>query len=286
MPTPVVSVVIPTRNRADYLDVALASLAVQDLDAPTELVVVDDGSADGTPAVARRRDVQCISLEAPSGANAARNAGIRATTAPLIAFLDDDVCAPAGWLRSLVHGAQRHPDAEAFGGPIRACFEGPTPSSCGREKPPITTLDLGPQDTEAEMVWSANLAIRRSAFERIGLFDETVRDHGEEEDWLFALRGAGGTIVYLAAASVDHRRTGDDARLPALARAAYRRGRAARVTDQRRGVAPGLLHELRILAGCAWHTVHFACPQGAIMGAHSAGRVAVTVRRARRPRIT
>ena len=286
MPTPVVSVVIPTRNRADYLDVALASLAEQDLDAPSEVVVVDDGSADTTPAVAARRGVRCLRLEVPSGANAARNAGIRATTAPLIAFLDDDVSAPAGWLRSLVDGAQRHPDAEAFGGPIRARFEGPTPSSCGREKPPITTLDLGPQDTEAEMVWSANLAIRRGAFVRIGHFDETVRDHGEEEDWLFSLRDAGGTIVYLAEAGVDHRRTAADARLPALARAAYRRGRAARVTDQRRGVAPGLLRELRILAGCAWHTVHYACPQGAIMGAHSAGRVAVTVRRGHRRGIT
>ena len=83
---------------------------------------------------------------------------------------------------------ERHPDADAFGGPIRARLEGRTPSACGREDPPITSLDLGPEDTEADMVWGANMAIRRSAFERMGPFDEAVAGHGDEEDWLRALR--------------------------------------------------------------------------------------------------
>ncbi len=210
---------------------------------------------------------------AARGLNAARNTGVRMSAAPLIAFLDDDVDVPAGWLRALADGADRHPDADAFGGPIRARLEGRTPSACGREDPPITALDLGPDDTEADMVWGANMAIRRSTFERMGPFDESVSGHGDEEDWLQALKAAGGRIVYLAGAGVDHRRAPGDARLPALARAAYHRGRAARVTDQRRGTAPGLLREVRVLAGCAWHIVHYACPQGAIMGAHSAGRI-------------
>ena len=286
MPTPTVSVVIPTRNRAEYLEIALASLARQELDAPHELLVVDDFSADSTPAVVARSGIRCIRHEHPWGLNAARNTGVRATAAPLIAFLDDDVYAPPGWLRALVEGAERHPGGEAFGGPIRARFEGRTPSSCGREKPPITTLDLGKEDADADMVWGANLAIRRRAFNRIGMFDETVSAHGDEEDWLLALRAGGGRIVYLAAAGVDHRRGGADARLPALARAAYRRGRAARVTDQRRGTAPGLVRELRTLAGCAWHTVHFACPQGVIMGAQSAGRLAEALRRDHRDGIS
>ena len=51
MNPPAVSVVIPTRNRADYLRIALASLARQQLDAPHELIVVDDGSTDSTSAV-------------------------------------------------------------------------------------------------------------------------------------------------------------------------------------------------------------------------------------------
>jgi len=84
--------------------------------------------------------------------------------------------------------------------------------------------------------------------------------------------------VYLAGAGLDHRRSPGDSGLAALSRAAYHRGRGARSTDRRRGTAPGLKHELRVLAGCGWHTVRRACPQGLIMGAHSAGRVVETLR--------
>lgn len=257
---------------------ALASLARQHPLVPHELLVVDDASTDRTGAVIERSGATGLRQEQPHGLNAARNAGVTATSAPLIAFLDDDVYLPPGWMSAVAEGARRHSGAEAFGGPIRARLEGRTPSSCGREKPPITTLDLGARDVEAEMVWGANMAIRRTAFNRIGPFDEGVADHGDEEDWLRALRAAGGRIVYLAEAGVDHRRVGEDARLRALARAAYRRGRAARATDQRRGDAPSVMSELRVLGGCAWHTLRFACPQGAISGAHTAGRVAEAIR--------
>jgi GT2 family glycosyltransferase len=273
MDAPAVSVVIPTRNRAEYLAVALASLARQELETPYEVLIVDDGSTDGTSEVLRRAGVRCVRADPRRGLNAARNTGVRMTAAPLIAFLDDDVEVAPGWLRALVAGAERHPEADAFGGPIRARLEGRTPSSCGREDPPITALDLGPADAEADMVWGANMAIRRGAFDRMGPFDEAVAGHGDEEDWLQALRAAGGKIVYLAGAGVDHRRAGPDARLLALTRAAYHRGQAARVTDERRGTAPALLREVRMLAGCTWHIVHYRCPQGAIMGAHSAGRI-------------
>lgn len=277
MAVPAFSVVIPTRNRAAYLAVALASLARQEFDRSFEVLVVDDGSSDATEEVVRSARVRYVRQAPSRGLNAARNIGVRMTAAPLTAFIDDDVEVGAGWLRALADGADRHPEADAFGGPIRARLEGRPPSSCGREPPPITALDLGLEDTDADMVWGANMAIRRSAFERMGPFDEAIAGHGDEEDWLLALRGAGGKIVYLAGAGVDHRRAGAEARLVPLARAAYHRGRAARVTDQRRGTAPGLLREVRVLAGCAWHIVHYACPQGAIMGAHSAGRITEAV---------
>src|SRR5436190_2059388 len=85
---------------------------------------------------------------------------------------------------------------------------------------------------------------------------------------------AGGRVRYVAAAGLDHRRAGSDARLPGLARAAYRRGRTARRYDERRGDVQPPTHELRALAGCAWHTVRRRCANGVVMGAHAAGRVA------------
>ena len=209
----------------------------------------------------------------------ARNTGVREARADLVAFLDDDVFVPPGWLDALVEGAARYPDAEAFGGPIRPRLEGNPPRGCGREDPPITALDLGDEDMETEMVWGANFAVRRSAVERIGPFDETRdRLHGDEEDWLLRLRAAGGRIMYLAGAGLDHRRDAEDSTLRALSRVAFERGRAARETDLRRGTAPGLARELRVLVGCGWHTLRRACPQGVVMGANSAGRVVETLR--------
>jgi GT2 family glycosyltransferase len=280
MVPPVVSVVVPTRGRAAYLEVTLDSLLAQRAEAEHEIVVVDDGSADATAAViAARPGVRYVAHGEPRGLNTARNSGLREAEAELIAFVDDDVFVPPGWVDALVEGAARHPGAEAFGGPIRARFEGRTPRGCGREEPPITTLDLGSEDREAPVAWGANFAVRRSAVDRIGPFDERiVRPHGDEEEWLERLRAANGTIVYLAGAGLDHRRTAEDAKLGPLARAAYARGRAARASDLRRSRAPSLGSELRVLGGCVWHTARRGCPQGVIMGAHSAGRLVEALR--------
>jgi glycosyltransferase involved in cell wall biosynthesis len=275
---PAASVVVPTRDRAGYLEVALASLADQDLDEPYEVLVVDDASRDATRDVARRAGVGYVPQDEPRGPNAGRNLGVRRAGADLVVLVDDDVRAPRGWLRALVEGAARHPDADVLGGPIHARLEGPAPGGCGREAPPITTLDLGPEDREAELVWSANMALRPSALERAGPFDEGFSTGGDEEEWLRRLRDHGGRVVYVAGAGLEHRRVGDDARLRALMRSQYRRGRNVRAYDARRGTAPALGRELRVLAGCGWHALRRGCPQGLVAGAHSAGRIVEAVR--------
>src|SRR3954447_8284322 len=288
MDPPAVSVVLPTRGRAAYLEVAVESLRSQDSTAPYDLLVVDDGTTDGTRELLERLDVPALRLEPARGLNAARNAGAENTRGELIAFVDDDVQVPPGWLRALVEGAEKHPDADAFGGPIRPRFEGPMPKGCGLHDPPLTTLDLGPEDRESDLVWGANMAIRRSAFERVGRFDEEIAGGGDEEDWLqrpraggggVLRRAGGGSVMSLAAAGLDHRRPGDDARLRSLMRGAYTRGRAVRKWDARRGRAPRLGQELRVLAGCGWHTVRRGCTQGLVLGAHSLGRTVEAVRR-------
>lgn len=278
MPDPAVSVVVPTRNRAGYLTVTLESLAGQSTDAPYETIVVDDGSSDDTASLAERAGARVVRHESARGPNAGRNSGIEASRAPLIALIDDDVRIPPGWVAAMAAGAERHGWAEAIGGPIRASLEGPAPHGCGRESAPITTLDLGPEDRETDFVWSANMAVRRAAFERIGGFDEDVPIYGDEEEWLLRLHASGGRVAYVADAWLEHRRAGDDARLRALARAEYRRGRAARRNDRRKGTELTLAMELRHLAGAGWHTARRRCPQGLIMGAHSTGRILEALR--------
>lgn len=279
MAPPNLTVVVPTSGRPSYLAVALRSLSDQNTRASYEVLVVDDGDLWSTAALADRLGARVVRHGERRGLNAARNTGLRASEAPLVAFVDDDVLAPPGYVEALVAGERRWPDAEAFGGAIRARLEGGALRGCGDDDPPITALDLGASDREVEVVWGANFAVRRSAIARVGDFDESIDwAHGDEEEWLERLRGQGGKVVYLPAAGVEHRREPSDSTLRGLSRAAWVRGRGARRSDSRRGVAPGLDREARVLAGCLWHAGRRRCPNGIVMGAHSAGRLLEALR--------
>ena len=165
------------------------------------------------------------------------------------------------------------PDRDVFGGPIRARLEGGGPRACGREPAPITTLDHGPADRDVELVWSANMAIRRRALARVGPFDETIHGRGEEEDWQRRYAALGGRVRYLASAGLEHRRTREDATVRRLTGSAYRLGRTARRYDARKDQAPALTAEARTLAGCLWHAARRRCGYGIVLGGHAAGRL-------------
>lgn len=268
------AVIVPTAGRPGYLDVALGSLAPQAAAAGAELIVVDDGPSDATRATAERHGARYIAHDRGRGLNAARNTAVAATGAPLLCFVDDDVRAKPGWLDALLRGAaEAGDDVLVFTGPIRAVFEGVRRRTCGRELPPVTHLDLGSADTDAEYAWGANLTLRREAIVRAGPFDETLGLYGDEQEWQDRVRAAGGHVRYLAGAALEHRRAGADATPAALRRAARARGRASRRYDVLRGRAPSLTSELRVLAGCIWHGPRRRCANGPVMAAHSLGRV-------------
>lgn len=271
------SIVIPTRARLSYLEVALQSIAAQAALAGAEVLVIDDaGPSRSARALAERFGARYEPHDRPRGLNVARNTGVERSSGELVAFVDDDVRASLGWLAALLGAADAHGGVDVFTGPIRPSFEGRRWRSCGRESPPITSLDLGPQDTDARYAWGANMAIRRTALERVGGFDESLKDGGDEQEWQDRLRaasGGSGRVLYVAAAAVEHRRVGRDAGLSALSRTAEARGRAARHFDARQGRAPTLARESLTLAACAGHVVRRRCPAGVTMVAHSAGRL-------------
>ncbi len=282
------SIIIPTRKRPAYLEVALASAAPQAQAAGAEIIVVDDGSLPANATIARRAGARYVALGEPRGLNAARNAGIAAAEGELLAFIDDDVECHPGWLEGLLAAAHAHPDVDVFTGPIVARFEGRAARrhTCGREGAPITHTDSGGGEREVSRAWGANMAIRRSALDAVGRFDPQRRCWGgDEEEWQQRLAAAGGRIRYVGAAALDHRRAARDARPLALMRVAHARGREAREFDEHEHRAPSLPRELRVLAGCVWHTVRRRCANGPVMVAHSAGRISRALEaRADRPR--
>jgi GT2 family glycosyltransferase len=280
------SIVIPTRARPDYLKVALASIAPQAARADAEVIVVDDAgpTSDGRR-LAERFGARYEPHPRPLGLNAARNTGVERSRGELIVFVDDDVEVYDGWLAAFLHGSREHPSADVFTGPVIPRLEGRPPRSCGREGPPVTSLALGPEDREARYAWGANMAIRRRAFERAGPFDTSLSDGGDEQEWQDRLRAAAtdGRVLYLAKAALHHRRDAADARLRALCRTAFVRGRAARRFDARRAEAPSLARELLTLGGCLAHVLRRRCPAGLTMVAHSGGRVWEALRSLRPP---
>ncbi len=258
---PPASIVVPTRARPDYLRVALASIAPQASAAGAEVVVVDDaGASEQARRLANRFGARYEAHpRASSGLNVARNTGVARTEGELVVFVDDDVEIGEGWLAALLRAAHEHPQVDVFTGPIRPRLEGTPPRSCGREQAPITSLELGPDDTWTRFAWGANMTIRRAALDRLGPFDVSLEHGGDEQEWQerLAHETPSAGVLYVAAAahgpspSAGGRACVLSAGQPT--RAGARPGAALTHLARPSALATG--HELRTLMGCAGHVV-------------------------------
>ncbi len=172
---PAVSVVLPTFDRAALLPRAIHSMLGQSY-ADFELIVVDDGSTDGTAAVVDGLDdPRVVYLRRDHrGRSAARNAGARRARGEILTFLDSDDEAEPGWLGRL---------AAAFTEPgVGVVFSGLTeigPDGESRELPPH---DMGPLfDHQAGLLLAGAFAVRRELFAAIGGYDEMLH-HAENTE--------------------------------------------------------------------------------------------------------
>ena len=202
--TPRIAAVFATHNRASRLRDLIQSLREQTLPAHEfEVVVVDDASGDDTPDVleeAARTDglqLRYLRLEPGRGPAAARNAGWRATRAPMVAFTDDDCVASPGWLAAVLKGARSEPGAVLQG------RTEPRPDEQDAQGPFSRTLrvrDLGPY------YQTCNVAYPRELLERVGGFDEetfTVPG-GEDADLAWRAQDSGAGTAFVDEALVFH----------------------------------------------------------------------------------
>ncbi len=271
-----ITVSVSTRNRQDTLPDCLASLLEQDVPNDAyEVIVVDDDSSDGTGEVAERfvREGPPVVRYIPqtyAGLSVARNRAISEGRGDLICFIDDDAVASPTWLGALMEAVHRHPDVDCFGGRLLLRLEGRAPKTCKRESLGAT-LDLGSDEHAIERVKGSNMAIRRSAFERIGLFNPALVWRGDEDNWLHRLHAAGGRALYVPEALVWHRRLRSDLRLLTLLKTRFSWGvgqiqykRETGVRFRPRSEAKELLHSLR-------HAVRDRCTGGLLQASIKAG---------------
>jgi len=218
---PTCAVCICTRNRMKYLGAAIESVLAQEVASKTfEVLVVDNGSTDGTAEMVRARfgagtrvPVRCV-REVKAGLSRARNRAVAESSGEYIAFLDDDAIAEPGWLQAILNGFSLEPGIDSVGGAVVPVYEEALPPRLADRIQGIFSPWM--PSAEAQLVsyprypYGANIAFRRSVFDRVGLFREDLGYCGdrlmpaEETELLLRLEKNGGKILSEPRAIVRH----------------------------------------------------------------------------------
>lgn len=214
-----ISVVICTYNRSDFLSKAIESLVTQDYDQTFEIIVVDNNSNDLTPQVVERWCERTsipihYMLEKRQGLSHARNSGANAAAGQIIAFLDDDARADQRWLANIQMTLTDQPDIVALGGASKPDWEIQSPSwvadellsafgiSSYGDKPFVMKGKLYPL--------GGNCAVRREVFERGIYFRPELGRNGssllacEELEFFHTVRHRGGDLLYAPNVVIHH----------------------------------------------------------------------------------
>jgi glycosyltransferase involved in cell wall biosynthesis len=188
---PTVSVIMPAYNAERYLDTAVASVLRQSF-SDLELLIVDDGSSDGTVEIARAsaaRDARVRVLEqANAGPGPARNTGFRAAAGRLFAFLDSDDEWDDGFLAELVAVLDARPDIDVVVGNARnrgGSRDGQPSRPVRGEGRPITLAEILADETSLFIM----AVFRREVVDAIGGFDPALLTNEEYEMWIRAALG-------------------------------------------------------------------------------------------------
>ncbi|MCK6530789.1 glycosyltransferase [Myxococcota bacterium] len=201
-PLPTIAVAVPCLDE----EAALPGLAssIRALDPPPEaILIVDDGSRDGTAGAARGAGLRVLSHPRNRGLAAARNTAWRAADTDVVAYLDADVRPPPDWIGRIRAGLA-DPDVAGLGGWNR---EGPPRSAADRFRARHWPQWGGPTATgAAPWLVGACAAYRRSALEAVSGFDERFRSHGEDVEIGLRLNARGFRLAYDPDLTVSHAR--------------------------------------------------------------------------------
>lgn len=254
------SVVIPTRNRAPLLQKALDSLCAQTAPKDSfEVLVVDNGSTDGTRDVvdayrSRLRELRYFYDPTP-GLHVGRHRGLKEASGEVLVYADDDIRATPTWLQA-IHECFTDPAVALVGGNNYPDFDGIPPTWLQRLwlKPnrdfggqAITSLSVlkleeGRRTVSPYFVWGCNFSIRRSVlldaggFHPDGMPEQHIRFRGDGETHVSEhIAAAGLTCMFDSAASVYHAVTPERMTFDYFVKRAFNQGVSDSFTALRRG---------------------------------------------------
>ena len=218
-----VSVVIPALNAADTIGLQLEALSRQTYDGPWEVIVVDNGSRDGTRAVVESWSgcFPCLLLiEAVDrrGANYARNAGCRASGGDVLLFCDGDDIVDSDWITGMILALRTH---DAVGGVIERRSLNDDIALAVRPPRPVDALF----DTFGFLPYplAANCGVRRELWNRIGGFDEKYHHGCDDVEFFWRVQLSGASLGFAPDAMVHYRLRSD---IRSIARQAYNYGKS------------------------------------------------------------
>ena len=182
---PAISVIIPAYNAERYLEETVQSVSMQRWEGPSEIIVVNDGSADGTEMLAKSLGCRVISLP-QSGPAAARNEGIKNALHDLIFFLDADDVLTEGGFEALYAPMEQDPDVGSVFGKAKDFISPDVPENDAKK------IKYDDEGYEGRLTGCSFL--RKEVFELVGLFDESLKS-GETVDWMVRLRASSVRIA-------------------------------------------------------------------------------------------
>ncbi len=245
---PRVTLIISTYNRCAILRETLDAVAGLRNDIPHNVVVVDDGSSDGTPELlsswADASPLHRVIERANSGAIMARNNGAHAATTELLIFMDDDIRPAPGFVRAHLAALEAHPDCWVTG-PVPDRVPADT-SAWGRYRARAVqrweaALPEGPA-RDAGWMTAANVSVRREEFLDLGGFDGTLAMGGEDLDLMLRAREDGIHLWFDPAVAAEHHDS--FLTLASFCRRQERYNEAVVSVWERHGTSSGLDHRI------------------------------------------
>lgn len=202
------SIIIPTSNGREWLANCLYSIR-EHTASPYEIIVVDNGSTDGTPDFLREEKVIFLSSAVNRGFPAACNLGIRLSRGDTVLLLNDDVIVSPGWLDRLL-GCLYREEGTGMAGPMTNYASGQQQTTL-----PYTSLqDMAAhfrtayegQQVEVKRLVGFCLLIKREVLHTVGLLDERFTPgHYEDDDLCYRARLAGYRLMIAKDTFVYHR---------------------------------------------------------------------------------
>lgn len=203
MSAPRLGIVIPHLNQPAFLRHCLQSLAPQIAAHPgVEVVVVDNGSRQLPVEVCGDYDFVRLEQEPEAGPGPARNRGIAACGADLLAFIDADCVAEAGWLNSILTAFASRQDLLIAGGDVRIGLADPGKMTMLEAYESVFAYRQKEYIERKGFSGTGNLAMRRRAFETVGPFAGIAV--AEDRDWGQRATAQGLRIAYLPDMIVHH----------------------------------------------------------------------------------